>query len=281
MERNLATEFLRFYNWLEYNPINSDCIVLWHALMYVSNNAGLGEWITVPIATLESKARLSRTALYKARNTLEQVGRIEVKKRKGNQCAAYRLCPIYAHKPGRNPGHNPEHNSGRNSGRIPGTYNNPINPNGIKDSCGGMRARGDSPPDEDEYGNPLIDPAWKRVADRYMEQLGMLPTGVITDDLMDLTDALGADVVCTAIDHTNRSQPTSAMPFLVKVLRNWQELGITTVAAALENIEKRKAPRERASFDGQAHPAGKVVDAQRYTQRDYSAEELDSLYEKI
>lgn len=279
MERNTMTEILRFYNWLDHNPISASCIALWHALMNVANVAGLNEWITVPVATLESKSGLSRTALYRARNNLEQVGRIEVKKRKGNQCAAYRLCPIRVYNQGRSAGYSAEQESGRSSGYNPGTYGNQTKPNEMVDGSGGMRAWDASSFGDAEHGGSGLSAAWARVADRYAAQIGRMPMGDVMHALMEQVDVLGADVVCVAIDHVNDKQPNSPMPYLQTILRAWVSLGIKTVEAATENIRQHEAARKSAVPP--ARTGDKVVDAQRYSQRDYSDEDLNSLFEII
>lgn len=94
---NYIREINAFYDWLEVNSISDSCIVLWHALMHISNKAG---WITefsVAISTLEVKTGLKKDAINRARQRLEQVGRISVRHRGGQQSAIYRIIPFETH----------------------------------------------------------------------------------------------------------------------------------------------------------------------------------------
>lgn len=88
---NYLAEIREFYNWLEQNPIGASAISLWYALMHISNKSGWQEWFTVSIATLELKTGLKRDAVYRARNTLRQNGRLEFRERAGRQCSVYHI----------------------------------------------------------------------------------------------------------------------------------------------------------------------------------------------
>jgi hypothetical protein len=91
---NYLTEIKLFYDWLETNSISDSGIVLWHALMHVNNKAG---WITefaVAISTLETKTGLKKGAILRARQRLQQAGRIDFKSRAGQQSAIYKIIPF-------------------------------------------------------------------------------------------------------------------------------------------------------------------------------------------
>lgn len=94
---NYLTEIREFYNWMECNQLSTSAICLWHALMHMANKSGWKEWFSVPVATLELKTGLSRSAIYRARNTLRQVGRIDFKDRSGKLCSMYRLASLVCH----------------------------------------------------------------------------------------------------------------------------------------------------------------------------------------
>ena len=86
---NYIKEINSFYDWLETNTLSDSAIVLWHALMHVNNKA---KWITefaVAISTLETKTGLKKDSIIRARNRLQQAGRIEFKSRTGQQSALY------------------------------------------------------------------------------------------------------------------------------------------------------------------------------------------------
>ena len=100
---NYIIEILAFYNWLEWNPLPSSAICLWHSLMHMANKTGWQKEFTVPMGVLESKTGLKRTTVCEARNLLKQLGRIDWRSRNGNQCAVYALCSFGEH--------NTEHNA--------------------------------------------------------------------------------------------------------------------------------------------------------------------------
>jgi len=91
---NYIQEINAFYDWLETNPISDTAIALWHTLMHVNNKAG---WITefaVAISTLEAKSGMKKDAVLRARNRLQQVGRITFQSRNGQQSAIYTIIPF-------------------------------------------------------------------------------------------------------------------------------------------------------------------------------------------
>ncbi len=88
-------EINAFYDWLAINPqITDSARNLWHALMHTANRAGWITEFTVAISTLEAKTGMSRAALYRARNVLQQAKRISFAKRGGNLCATYTIFPL-------------------------------------------------------------------------------------------------------------------------------------------------------------------------------------------
>ncbi len=94
MALNYIREINAFYDWLETNSISNSAIVLWHALMHINNKAGWITEFTVAISTLETKTGLKKDAVLRARNRLQQVGRIAFKSRQGQQSAIYSIIPF-------------------------------------------------------------------------------------------------------------------------------------------------------------------------------------------
>jgi len=86
---NYMTEIKSFYDWLETNPLSATEIALWHGLMHINNKSGWATEFSVAIKALEVKTGLNRDAVYRARNKLQQAGRITFKERGGNQCSVY------------------------------------------------------------------------------------------------------------------------------------------------------------------------------------------------
>lgn len=96
---NYLSEILAFYNWLEMNPMPASAIDLWHALLYTANKSGWAREFSAPISILKIRTGLNKDAIYRARNTLTQMGLIEYRTRGGNQSAVYKLYSIASVKP--------------------------------------------------------------------------------------------------------------------------------------------------------------------------------------
>ena len=91
----------------------------------------------------------------------------------------------------------------------------------------------------------LIDPDWKKVAEAYQREIGMLPMGTALDVLISYVDDLGGDVVCKAIEITNEKTPDNPHQFLVAILKNFEKNGIDSrekAEAYLIERERRKNP---------------------------------------
>lgn len=91
---NYIKEINAFYDWLEINSISDSAIALWHALMHINNKAGWIPEFTVAISTLETKTGLKKGAIIRARNRLQQVGRIDFRSRNGQLSAIYKIIPF-------------------------------------------------------------------------------------------------------------------------------------------------------------------------------------------
>lgn len=82
-------EVKAFDNWLTDNDLSSQAIALWYALLNRFNRSGWKKDIPVSIPTLQTKTKLSPSAIKRARNALKQVGLIDFTARKGNQPTVY------------------------------------------------------------------------------------------------------------------------------------------------------------------------------------------------
>lgn len=94
MSLNYILEIKAFYDWLESNRLTSASINLWHALMHIANKTGWQDDFSAPISTLSSKTGLERKAIQRARNQLQQAGRIRCIIPKGNQAVRYTIIPF-------------------------------------------------------------------------------------------------------------------------------------------------------------------------------------------
>lgn len=103
-----------------------------------------------------------------------------------------------------------------------------------------------------EIDPDTIDQGWLKVAQCYEGNIGLLPIGNALDDLQAWTDNLGPEVVCEAIDVTNKAQADNPGKYLRKILTTWEEKQIDTLDKAraytkdlkrrLEAAKRRKQP---------------------------------------
>jgi hypothetical protein len=115
---NYIQEINSFNDWLIINPsVSSDDIALWYALMNLNNISGWQKEFTVAISTIVDRSRLSRSAIYRSRNRLVQLGRIRTKERSGNQCSIYEVIPFVSHS-GTQPGTQYGTHNGTQAGTI-------------------------------------------------------------------------------------------------------------------------------------------------------------------
>jgi hypothetical protein len=92
---NYIAEIKMFYDWLETNRISDSAIVLWHALMHINNKSGWKPEFAVAISTIENKTSLSKSSIIRARNILQQAGRIKFRSRDGQQSAIYSIVAFH------------------------------------------------------------------------------------------------------------------------------------------------------------------------------------------
>lgn len=111
-----------------------------------------------------------------------------------------------------------------------------------------------------------IDPEWRKVVCCYENNIGLMPIGTSGEIMVSFYEDLGADVVCKAIETTNKAQPRSPWQYLLAVLNKWVENGIDTVEKAnayAKDLERQigeakafkagaaaKAAKERPAIDG-------------------------------
>nr|DAI65680.1 MAG TPA: helix-turn-helix domain protein [Caudoviricetes sp.] len=85
-------EINSFHDWLMTNPtLSASARILWFALMHYCNKTGWKREFNVAISALEMDTGLSRRSVIRARDELQQLGRIIIRQRKGNQSATYKI----------------------------------------------------------------------------------------------------------------------------------------------------------------------------------------------
>ncbi len=94
----------------------------------------------------------------------------------------------------------------------------------------------------------VIDPEWKRVADAYMAEIGMIPGGTAGQALVTYCEDIGADAMIYAIQRTNQAQPDSPYKFLKSILDDYADNNVHSLAEAearSRDFDRRR--RSRAS----------------------------------
>lgn len=92
-------EINSFYRWMETHEMTSNAIALWMALMKISNDAGWKKTFNASNSMLMVKTGgLSIPAIHRARNLLQQQGRINFRARKGNLSSEYTIIPFAERK---------------------------------------------------------------------------------------------------------------------------------------------------------------------------------------
>ena len=88
------SEMNAFRDWRFMNKLSKSAIALWYALMQINNLANWAEEFSVAMSVLEYDTGFSRSDLYRARNELQQKGRISWKEQGGRSCAIYHIIPL-------------------------------------------------------------------------------------------------------------------------------------------------------------------------------------------
>jgi len=100
-----------------------------------------------------------------------------------------------------------------------------------------------------EQDDPLLhDPEWKRVVQCYETNIGLIPFGVSGEMLISFVEDLSADVVCKAIEVTNKANPDNPWKYLTAILNKWVKKGINTPEKAdayTKDLERRLALKKR------------------------------------
>ena len=102
-----------------------------------------------------------------------------------------------------------------------------------------------APAREEAADELVIDPEWKRVADAYLAEIGMIPGGTAGQALVTYCEDIGADAMIYAIQRTNQAQPDSPYKFLKSILDDYADNGVHSLAEA--EARSRDFDRHRRS----------------------------------
>ncbi len=88
---NHATEIRLFNEWLEANSISTSAIALWHTLMFIAFRSDWQPEFNAPVSLLMLRTGLSRSAVYKERKILRDMGLIDFDVGEGSRSNTYRI----------------------------------------------------------------------------------------------------------------------------------------------------------------------------------------------
>ena len=99
----------------------------------------------------------------------------------------------------------------------------------------------------DDPDSPFgVDREWLKVAQCYGRNIGTLPIGTSLEMLVSYYEDLGAEVVCKAIEETNKESPSNPWQFLRSILNEWAEKGIDTPEKADAHTRDRRRQLDEA-----------------------------------
>lgn len=127
--------------------------------------------------------------------------------------------------------------------------------------------KGDSAPSEPP--TDMIDPEWRKVVCCYESNIGLMPMGTSGELMVSFYEDLGSDVVCKAIETTNKAQPRNPWQYLMAVLNKWVDLNIDTVEKAeayTKDLERQigEAKRYKTNTAGQTIKERPAIDGDFY-----------------
>lgn len=204
-------EINSFHDWLLTNSISSSARLLWFALMNYCNKTGWKREFNVAISALELDTGLSKQSIIRARNTLQQCGRIIVRTRKGNQSSMYQIIPFAYH-------------TGTQADTLPDTQADTI-PRLDKTRL-----------DKTSSTIPLtkIGDGGKMVIREYQNKISPVSSPKEQELLLDAIQHFSPDWVSRAIDVAAEYNAHSVQ-YVLSVLRRWEKEGGTDDGASRSN----------------------------------------------
>ena len=106
----------------------------------------------------------------------------------------------------------------------------------------------------------VIDPEWKRVADAYMTEIGMIPGGTAGQALVSYCEDIGADAMIYAIQRTNQAQPDSPYKFLKSILDDYADNNVHSLAEAEARSRDFDRHRRSRASPSPSPPAAETSD---------------------
>lgn len=216
-------EINSFHDWLLTNSISSSARLLWFALMNYCNKTGWKREFNVAISALELDTGLSKQSIIRARNTLQQCGRIIVRTRKGNQSSMYQIIPFAYHTGTQTDTQSdtlPDTQADTQTDTLPDTQADTI-PRLEKtrlDKKEKVRVRANKNRPEKNRTDLAA------VMQAYAGNIHPVASDIEKDKLLDMVESYGRDACLKAIERAVLRNRRS-LAYIQGILRNWQANG--------------------------------------------------------
>lgn len=240
-------EINSFHDWLLTNSISSSARLLWFALMHYCNKTGWKREFNVAISALELDTGLSKQSIIRARNSLQQSGRIIVRTRRGNQSSLYQIIPFAYLCGTQNDTQTdtlPDTQTDTQADTLPDTQADTI-PRLDKtrlDKKLKARVRANKNRPEENHTGIASDIA--SVMQAYASNIHPVASDIEKDKLLDMTESYGPKACLKAIERAVMRNKRS-LAYIQGILRNWQANGYDEA----DHAQEQKASEDTSQYD--------------------------------
>ena len=236
-------EINSFHDWLLTNSISSSARLLWFALMHYCNKTGWKREFNVAISALELDTGLSKQSIIRARNSLQQSGRIIVRTRRGNQSSLYQIIPFAYHTGTQNDTQTdtlPDTQTDTQADTLPDTQADTIprlDKTRIDKKLKARMRANKNRPEENRTGIASVMQA-------YASNIHPVASDIEKDKLLDMAESYGPKACLKAIERAVMRNKRS-LAYIQGILRNWQANGYDET----DHAQEQKASEDTSQYD--------------------------------
>jgi len=222
---NYIREMNAFYDSLEYNPLSSSAIALWHALMHMNNKTRWKSEFRVAGMVLRIKSGLNESSFKRARTELKEKGYIAYEPKGGNQAPIYRMISLIEN---------------RDDAQQVDSVGNGADENSTEMELAGEREAQEGMPEETVTKQRAEEGEVFRF---YQENFGVMSPFVI-ESISDWVDDVGEKLVMEALKRALEQNKTS-WGYVKSILQAWEKKGIRSVNAVEAEEEEFRNRKQR------------------------------------
>lgn len=223
---NYIREMNAFYDSLEYNPLSSSAVALWHALMHMNNKTRWKSEFRVAGMVLRIKSGLNESSFKRARTELKEKGYIAYEPKRGNQAPVYRMISLIEN---------------REDAQQVDSVGYEVDENSTETEL---------PREREARKGMAEETVTKQEAGEgevfrfYQENFGVMSPFVI-ESMSDWVDDVGEALVMEAMKRA-LEQNRASWGYVKSILQAWKKKGIRSVdAVRAEDVEFRKRKQRR------------------------------------